>query len=86
MARTPMGTQAADQILSSVATPTDRSSSAPARPDQDDDPERLRGVIALPRRRNILLSDEVALDAGTLPHWRPDMMVDERRLTDDEPA
>jgi hypothetical protein len=83
MAETPMGAQAADPMLSTVATPTNGLISPPARPDQDDDAERLRGVVALPHQRSILLTDEVELDVGTLPRWRPHIIVDERRLTDD---
>lgn len=83
MAETPMGRQAADQVLSLVASPTNGLSSSPAHPEQDEDAERLRGVVALPHQRAILFTDEVELDAGTLTHWRPQIIVDERRLTDD---
>jgi len=76
MAETPMATQTADQMLSSVVPPTNGSGSSPARPEQDDDAERLRGVVALPHQRDILFTDEVELDAGTLPHWRPHIIVD----------
>jgi len=47
-------------------------------------PNVVRGVVALPRQREILFTDEVELDGGTLPHRRPHIMLDERRLTDDE--
>jgi len=82
MAETPRATQAADRMQSSVATLKNGLSSLPARQEQDD--ERLRGVVALPRQREILFTDEVELDGGTLPHLRPHIMLDERRLTDDE--
>ena len=84
MAETPRATEAADRMQSSVATLKNGLSSLPARQEQDDDGERLRGVVALPRQREVLFTDEVELDGGTLPHWRPHIMLDERRLTDDE--
>ncbi len=84
MAETPMWTQAAEPIPSTVATPTNGLISPPARPDQDDDAERLRGVVALTHQRVILFIDEVELDVGTLPRWRPHIIVDERRITDDD--
>jgi hypothetical protein len=84
MPENPIGTPAADAMLSSVATPTNGLSASPARPQQDDDAERLRGVVALPHQRDILFTDEVELDAGTLAHWRPHIIIDERRLTDDD--
>ncbi len=71
MAEIPLGTPASDEMLSSVVTPTNGLSASPARPEQDGDAERLRGVVALPHQRDILFTDEVELDAGTLPHWRP---------------
>jgi hypothetical protein len=70
-------------MLSSDATSTIGPGFSPARPDEDDDAGRLRGVVALPHRRDILFTDDVELDADTLPHWRPYIIVDERRLTDD---
>ncbi len=84
MAETPRTTQAADRTQLSVATLKNGLSSSPALQEQDDDAERLRGIVALPRQREILFSDEVELDGGTLPHWRPHIMLDERRLTDHE--
>ena len=51
MAETPRATQAADRMQSSVATLKNGLSSSPARQEQDDDGERLRGVVALPRQR-----------------------------------
>jgi hypothetical protein len=84
MAETPMGIPTADQALSSVAIPTDGLSSSPASPEHDDDVDRLRGIVVLPYRRKILFSDEVELDVGTLPRWRPQIRIDERRLTDDD--
>ncbi len=84
MAETSRATQAADRMQSSVATLKNGLRSLPARQEQDDDGERLRGVVALPRQREILFTDEVELDGGTPPHWRPHIMLDERRLNDDE--
>jgi hypothetical protein len=57
-------------------------SSRPALAEQDD-AERLRGVVALPHERAALLTDEVDLDAEKLPRWQPHISVDERRLSDD---
>jgi len=84
MAETPSVTGAGDPMQSSVATPNDGLSSSPARHEHDNDAERLRGVVALPHQREILFTDEVELDEGTLPHWRPHIILDERRLADDE--
>jgi hypothetical protein len=84
MAETSAGTEAANPMQLSVATPTNGLVSSPARHEQDDDAERLRGVVALPCQRDILFTDEVELSRVTLPHWRPQIIVDERRLTDDE--
>jgi hypothetical protein len=43
------------------------SSSRPAPPEQDDDAQRLRGVVALPHERATLFMDQVELDAEKLP-------------------
>jgi hypothetical protein len=51
---------------------------------QADEAERLRGVVALPYPREILFTDEVALATDQLPRWHPQIIVDERRLLDDE--
>jgi hypothetical protein len=58
--------------------------SRPTPPEQDDDAERLRGVVALPHERATILADEVELDAEKLPRWQPHIRVDERRLIDDD--
>jgi hypothetical protein len=84
MADTPIGTKGAYGTRSSAATRTNGLSSAPARSEQDDDVERLRGIVALPRERDILFTDEVELDLEKLPRWQPHMIVNERRLADDE--
>ena len=84
MAETPMGTQAEDRIQPSAVVPTNGLSSAPARPEQDDDAGRLRGVVVLPHKRDTLFTDEVELNAEKLPRWQPHISVDERRLTDDD--
>ena len=56
----------------------------PAHSDQDDDAQRLRGIVALPHQRQVLFTDEVELDAGKLPRWQPRINVAKRRLTDDD--
>ncbi len=84
MTEHPMETHAADPIRSSAPIPANGLDSSTHRPEQDDDAERLRGVVTLPNPREILFTDEVELDAGTLPHWRPHIILDERSLTDDD--
>ena len=84
MADTSTGIEPADPMLSSVGIPISGSGSSRTDPEQDDEVERLRGVVALSHHRDILFSDEVELDTATLPHWRPHINVDERRLTDDD--
>jgi hypothetical protein len=64
--------------------PINGLTSAPARHEQDDDAERLRGVVALPHQRDTLFTDDVELDAAKLPRWQPHISVDERRLADNE--
>ena len=82
MAESPMEAQAVDRTGSPGVSPTNGLASAPAQSDQDDDLQRLRGIVALPHQRQILFTDEVELDAGKLPRWQPHISVDERRLTD----
>jgi len=84
MAETPVGTRAEDRTQSSDMIPGDGSRSSTARPQHDDDDERLRGFVSMPHPRVILFTDEVELDAGKLPRWRPQIIVDERRLIDDD--
>jgi hypothetical protein len=84
MAETPMGTRAEDRMQAPAAIPVNGLGSSPARPEQDDDVERLRGTVALPHDRDILFADEVELDPGKLPRWRPHIIVDESRLFDDD--
>ena len=83
MAGTPLGTQSEDQVRISAGVPANGLGSAPPRSEQDDDAERLRGIVALPHQRKILLTDEVELNAEKLPRWQPHIRVDERRLADD---
>jgi hypothetical protein len=71
MAETPIGTQAADPMLSTVEPPTSGLISQLDRPVLNDDADRLRGVVALPHQRSILFTDEVELDVGTLPRNLP---------------
>lgn len=56
MAETPRATQAADRMQSSVATLKNGLSSLPARQEQDDDGERLRGVVASGRSSSLMKS------------------------------
>jgi len=84
MAETPMETRSADRIPSSAVIPTNGLSSSLARPAQDDDAGRLRGIVALPHKRDILFADEVELDAEKLPRWQPHISFDKRRLNDDD--
>ncbi len=84
MAETSESLRAANSLPLLIAAQTDGAESSPARDDQDDDSERLRGIVALPRPRNVLFIDEVELDRNPLPHWRPQITIDERRLTDEE--
>jgi hypothetical protein len=85
MAETSIGTPIADQVQPSAGSPTNGLSSTVARSKQDDAAERLRGVVALPHERAVLLTDEVELDAEKLPRRQPHINVDERRLIDDGP-
>jgi hypothetical protein len=83
MAEASFGTEVTDQVRQSAGSPTNGSSFRPTHPEQDDD-ERLRGVVTLPRERAVLFTDEVELDTEKLPRWQPHISVDERRLCDDE--
>ena len=84
MAESPIETQAVDRTGSPGVSPTNGVTSAPAHSDQDDDAQRLRGIVALPHQRQVLFTDEVELDAGKLPRWQPRINVAKRRLTDDD--
>ncbi|HKI18713.1 MAG TPA: hypothetical protein VKA15_12580 [Isosphaeraceae bacterium] len=86
MAENPLETLSAGRIPSSAVVPTNGLSSAPAMPEEGDDAERerLRGIVALPHKRDVLFTDEVELDVEKLPRWQPHISVDERRLTDDD--
>ena len=75
MAETPVGTRAEDRTQASDMIPGNGSGSSPARPEQDDEANRLRGIVALPHDRDILFADEVILDPGKLPRWRPHIKV-----------
>ena len=83
MPETPTEVRPADQGLASAAISTNGLDTSPTSL-KPDDVDRLVGVVALPRRREILFSDEVELDVRMLPRWRPHISVDERRLTDDD--
>lgn len=84
MAETPTGLQAVDPMRSSAVGPNHGLIASPARPEQDADAERLRGIVALPHERCILFTDEVELNVEKLPRWRPQISVDERRLVHDD--
>jgi hypothetical protein len=75
--------QGADRMPSAAPIPTNGLSSPAAHPEQDDDSGQLRGIVAFPRKRNIMFTDEVELDSAKLPRWRPHICVDMRRLADD---
>lgn len=79
-----MGIPAADPTSSSGVIPTEEIPPVSAGPEPDDEPERLRGVVSLPHRRAVLFADEVTLNTGSLPRWRPEIAIDERRLADDD--
>jgi hypothetical protein len=83
MAETSSGTQVTDQVRPSGGLPTDGLGPGPANAEQDDN-ERLRGVVALPHERATLFTDEVELDVEKPPRWQPHISVDERRLIDDD--
>jgi hypothetical protein len=84
MGEIPVGTRTEDCIPAPAVTSANGSHSSPASPEQADEVERLRGVVALPYPREILFTDEVALTTDQLPRWQPQIIVDERRLLDDE--
>ena len=83
MAETVKGTPAADRMPSAVVIPTNGLVSAPAHSEQEDACGRLRGTVAFPRKRDIILTDEVEVDISVLPRWQPHICIDERRLTND---
>jgi hypothetical protein len=84
MAEIPVGTRTDECITAPAETSANGSHSSPASSEQVDEVERLRGVVALPYPREILFTDEVALTTDRLPRWQPQIIVDERRLLDDE--
>jgi hypothetical protein len=84
MSEIPMESHAADGTRSAGLTPANGFSSPHAQPQQDDDAGRLRGIVALPHKRDIILTDEVELDAEKLPRWQPHIRVDEGRLSNDD--
>ena len=70
-----------DSLFSSAETGGSGTNSSPSAGDErPDETERLRGVVALPNDRPILLTDEVELGPGALPRWRPQILVDNRRV------
>jgi hypothetical protein len=83
MAETPLGTRTQDPSSTTV-TSANGVDSSPASSEPADDAESLRGVVALPYKRDILFADEVTLDPDKLPRWKPQIVVDERRLFADD--
>ena len=83
MAEVSVGSQVADQVRQPTGSPSIglRSQLIPT---EEEDAERLRGVVALSHERATLFTDEVELDAEKLPRWQPHIRVDERRLIDDD--
>ena len=77
-------TQGADRMPAAAVIPTNGLCSAAAHPEQDDDSGHLRGIVAFPRKRNIMFTDEVELDTAKLPRWQPHICVDMRRLAVDD--
>ena len=65
MSEIPIESHAADGTPSAALTTTNGFSS----PQQDDDAGRLRGIVAFPHKRDIILTYEVELDAEKLPRW-----------------
>jgi hypothetical protein len=84
MAETPVETRTEDRMPTPAVTSANGADSAPAVPEEADDAERLRGVVALPYQRDILFTDEVTLATDPLPRWQPQIIVDERRLFDED--
>jgi hypothetical protein len=84
VAEIPVGARTEDCVPSPAVMSANGSQSSPTSAEQVDEPERLRGVVALPYPREILFTDEVALATDQLPRWHPQIIVDERRLLDDE--
>jgi hypothetical protein len=84
MAEIPVGTRTEDCIPAPAATSANGSHSSPGSPEQANEVERLRGVVALPYPREILFTDEVALATDQLPRWQPQIIVDECRLPEDD--
>lgn len=77
------GTQMTDPIRPLVGSPIMDAGSRAAATVQDDDVEPLRGIVALAHPRFTLLTDDVVLDAESLPRWQPHICVDEGRQIDD---
>jgi hypothetical protein len=84
MADGPIRTLTANRDSSSTVDPRNGVGSPPGCAEEDADATRLRGIVALPYKRDILFADEVELKLEKLPRWQPQIIVDERRITDDE--
>jgi hypothetical protein len=81
MAETTDNIPASDPLFSSAETGGNGSNSSPSAHDErSDEAERLRGVVALPHDRPILLTDEVEFGPGALPRWRPQINLDSRHM------
>jgi hypothetical protein len=84
MAETPVGARTEDRMPLPAVTSANGSHSLPASPEQTVEAERLRGVIGVTYEQDILLTDEVSLASDQRPRWLPQIVVDERRLVDDD--
>lgn len=84
MADTSFGTQMTDPLRPVLGSPTVEPRPRAAGGEHDDDREPLRGTVALPHPRAVLLTDDVAVDVERLPRWQPQIFVDEGRRIDDD--
>jgi hypothetical protein len=83
MADGPIGTLAPNRLPSSTVDSRNGAGSVAPSAEEDADAARLRGVVVLPYEREILFADEVELNLKKLPRWQPQIIVDERRITDE---
>ena len=85
MADASCGTPMTEPIRPMDGSPGIDAGSRAASTEQDDGVEPLRGIVALPHPRVILLLDDVVLDAEQLPRWQPQICVNEGRLIRQRP-
>lgn len=84
MADTSFGTQMTDPLRPMLDAPAVEPGPRATGGEHGDDLEPLRGTVALPHPRAVLLTDEVTVDVERLPRWQPQIFVDEGRLIDDD--